>query len=113
MMANIYTNYPVIKTISLEQDKDIDFAISEIIKAYIVDTKNFSFRLLLPRSEGSNYKAKRMGYQIQLKLINHLKQNRSNPKWREIRYIHDDNHFGWLLLSEEKNEKIIQDNMKI
>lgn len=65
------------------------------------NTHNFSFRILLPRSTASkdiNNQTKRLFLQIQHSFLAEVKKLKLKPNIRELRYIHDDAHFGWLLI---------------
>ena len=62
---------------------------------------NFSFRILLPRSKDSqniNNLTKKLGLQIQHDFLIGMRKHKLKPRVRELRYIHDENHFGWLLI---------------
>ncbi|MGN6559294.1 MAG: hypothetical protein ACTHJ7_07010 [Candidatus Nitrosocosmicus sp.] len=62
---------------------------------------SFSFRILLPRSKTSkavNNQTKKLCLQIQSGFLTELKKLKLKPDIRELRYIHDDEHFGWLLI---------------
>ncbi len=62
---------------------------------------NFSFRILLPRSKDSqniNNSTKKLGLQIQHDFLIGMRKCKLKPQVRELRYIHDENHFGWLLI---------------
>jgi hypothetical protein len=62
---------------------------------------SFSFRILLPRSKTSksvNNQTKKLCLQIQNDFLTEIKKLKLKPDIRELRYIHDDEHFGWLLI---------------
>ena len=71
---------------------------------------NFSFRILLPRSKDSqtiNNKSKKLGFQIQNDFLLGVKKLKLKPDIREFRYIHDDDHFGWLLIDQSIYETFV------
>jgi hypothetical protein len=77
----------------------IDNMVEVYLKSY--QEHNFSFRILLPRSVDSqkiNNLTKKLGYQIQHDFLLGIRKSKLKPKIREFRYIHDENHFGWLLI---------------
>ncbi len=71
---------------------------------------NFSFRILLPRSKDSktiNNRTKKLGLQIQNDFLLGIRKIKLKPNIREIRYIHDEDHFGWLLIDPSIYETIV------
>lgn len=64
---------------------------------------NFSFRILLPRSKDSqkiNNHTKKMGLQIQNDFLLGIRKLKLKPNIREFKYVHDEEHFGWLLIDQ-------------
>jgi hypothetical protein len=59
---------------------------------------DLSVRILLPREAGSGSRAQKWGLSLRSGLILALKRKRIRPTLREIRYVHDDGHYGWLLI---------------
>jgi hypothetical protein len=62
---------------------------------------NFSFRILLPRSKDSqriNNQTKKMGLQIQNDFLLGIRKLKLKPNIREFKYVHDEDHYGWLLI---------------
>ena len=47
-------------------------------------------------------KAKKLGLTIQAELLLVLKKNKLKSNVREIRYIHDKDHYGWVLANPER-----------
>ncbi len=74
MQNSKYKKFPAIDTIALYDYKDIDHAISRAVDHYIINPKEFSFRVLLPRDGKANQKAKRIGFEFQAKLVLNLKK---------------------------------------
>ena len=77
----------------------VDILVKEYSKSY--KDHNFSFRILLPRSKDSktiNNQSKRLGLHIQNTFLQEIKKLKLKPNIRELKYVHDENHFGWLLL---------------
>jgi hypothetical protein len=85
----------------------VDILVKEYSKSY--KDHNFSFRILLPRSKDSktvNNLSKKLGLQIQNTFLHELKKLKLRPNIRELKYIHDENHFGWLLLDPDIYESL-------
>lgn len=77
----------------------IDDMLEVYSKSYA--NNNFSFRILMPRSKDSknvNNLTKKLGLQIQHDFLIGMRKYKLKPRVRELRYIHDENHFGWLLI---------------
>lgn len=71
---------------------------------------NFSFRILLPRSKDSktiNNRTKKLGLQIQNDFLLGIRKIKLKPNIREFRYIHDEDHFGWLLIDPSIYETLV------
>ena len=58
-----YAEFPVLETIEIKEISDIPEAVQKMTETYAVksDAREFSYRLLLPRGEKLNTKAKRIG----------------------------------------------------
>ncbi len=102
---------------ALNTEKIIDFEgiprlVEIMVKVYSkshVD-HNFSFRILLPRSKDSktiNNQTKKLGLQIQNDFLIGIRKLKLKPNIREFRYIHDENHFGWLLIDPSIYETLL------
>ncbi|CAN5617072.1 hypothetical protein BH23THE1_BH23THE1_10210 [soil metagenome] len=62
---------------------------------------SFSYRILLPRSIDSpkeNDISRKLGLQLQNELLSGIRSLKLRPNIKDYRYVHDDSHFGWLLL---------------
>ncbi len=103
------------KALSTEKIYDfegISILVENMVKVYSksYSDHNFSFRILLPRSKDSqmiNNKAKKLGFQIQNDFLIGIKRLKLKPHIREFRYIHDDDHFGWLLIDPSIYETLV------
>src|SRR5438093_6930333 len=98
-MSNLpYVRFPVLETIDIREGLDIRQAVDRMVEAYIAQESQgkFSYRILLPRDQKSTIKAKRMGLAFQGELVLGLRKRNILPRIREVRYIHDESHFGWL-----------------
>jgi hypothetical protein len=102
-----YSGFPVHETIELQEVSDIRRAVDRMVEVYVRqnDTDDFSYRILLPRGEKSNTKAKRIGIAFQGELVLTLRKKNMMPNIREVRYVHDDSHYGWLLASPQVFER--------
>ncbi len=108
-----YKNFPVHETIDITDLSDIPKAVVKMVEAYayLNEQGNFSYRLLLPRGEQSLItKAKNIGLALQAELLLGLKKNKLKVNLKEIRYIHDENHYGWLLFNPTFQERYFAKN---
>jgi hypothetical protein len=107
--SSFWREFPVKKTLvldTLEQVKSVcDIMILDYLK--LLSTNDFSYRILLPRKEDNNNLARKIGYNLQSEFTSQLRQRKIKTKMREIRYIHDTKHFGWIIINSEypKNAK--------
>lgn len=98
-MTSQYASFPVIETIRLQELSDIRQTVDKMIESYAsrVNDSSFSYRILLPRGEKFTGKAKKIGSTFQAEFLLGLRKKNLSPKVRELRYLHDENHYGWLL----------------
>jgi hypothetical protein len=104
-MTSQYAGFPVLKTIDLRDLADIRHAVDTMVNAYEKRQEDFSFRILLPRNEKSTGKAKKLGMTLQGELILTLRKRHLVPQIRDLRYVHDEGHYGWLLASPSVFER--------
>lgn len=106
-MPSPYINFPVIETIELRESSDIRRAVDLMVEAYIAKESEgkFSYRILLPRNQKSTAKAKKIGLAFQGEFVLGLRKRKAVPKVREVRYLHDESHYGWLLANPEVYER--------
>lgn len=102
-----YVRFPVIETIDLSGTSTIREAVDRMIEAYLKKEPlgKFSYRILLPREEKSTRKAKMIGLAFQGEFLLGLRKRKVVPNLREVRYIHDEDHFGWLLANPQVFEQ--------
>jgi hypothetical protein len=82
-----------------------------MVEAYVSNSQDqFSYRILLPRDQKSTAKAKKMGLAFQGEFMLGLRKRNVVPKVREVRYVHDESHYGWLLTSPEVYERFEKDS---
>ncbi len=103
----IYSRFPVIETIDLSSTSTVREAAVRLVEAYLVQQPlgKFSFRILLPRDPKSTKKAKALGLAFQGEFLLGLRKRKLMPNVREVRYIHDEHHYGWLLANPEVYEQ--------
>lgn len=100
-------NFPVKRTCKISDVSQIRPMIDEFIVHYKnSQSGEFAWRILLPRHLKSTYDAKRLGAAIHTDLMLALKRNKLIPNLKDLRYIHDDYNYGWLLLSQKMAEKL-------
>lgn len=106
MSGSPYTRFPVIETIDISEASDIRHAVDKMVDTYVSKPQDkFSYRILLPRDSKSTAKAKKIGLAFQGEFVLGLRRRNILPKVREVRYIHDESHYGWLLASPEVYEQ--------
>jgi hypothetical protein len=105
-MTSPYATFPVHETIDIREMADIRHAVDRMVEAYAhSDEASFSYRILLPRGEKLTGKSRRIGISLQGELVLGLRKKNLVPRIREIRYLHDEAHYGWLLASPEAIER--------
>ena len=107
MYPSKLVNFSVDLTYRINDAIQVKQMINEIIDHYKKSqSEEFGFRILLPRHLKSNYDVKRLGAIIQTELMLSLKKNKLTINLRDLRYIHDDDNYGWLLLNPKMAEKL-------
>jgi hypothetical protein len=110
---SLYINFPVHQTIDIIDHSVIHSAVINMVQAYsnLNEQGNFSYRLLLPRGEELlTARAKKIGVALQAEFLLALKKNKLKVNLKEIRYIHDENHYGWLLFNPTVQERFFAKN---
>jgi hypothetical protein len=102
-----YVRFPVIDTIDLSETSSIRQAADTMVEAYLKKEPlgKFSYRILLPRDPKSTRKAKTIGLAFQGEFLLGLRKRNVVPNIREVRYIHDKHHYGWLLANPQVFEQ--------
>ena len=103
----LYMTFPVIDTIDLTATSTIGQATDRMVDDYIAQQPlgKFSYRILLPRDPHSTKKAKSIGLAFQGEFLLALRKRKVVPHIREVRYIHDEHHYGWLLANPQMFEQ--------
>jgi hypothetical protein len=98
-----YVRFPVIETIDLSETSSIRQTVDRMVEAYFKNEPlgKFSYRILLPRDPKSTRKAKQIGLAFQGEFLLGLRKRNVVPNVREVRYIHDEHHYGWLLANPQ------------
>jgi hypothetical protein len=104
MKSAAYISFRCHETVELRDISDIPDAIDRIIEAYdrLNQHGDFTYRLLLPKGENTTTKTRTIGLIVQAELLLRLKKKRLKPNIKEVRYNHDETHYGWILASPEK-----------
>jgi hypothetical protein len=78
-----------------------------MVEEYLIQQPlgKFSFRILLPRDPKSTKKAKNLGLALQGEFLLGLRKRKLVPNVREVRYMHDEHHYGWLLANPQVFEQ--------
>ena len=99
-----YVDFPVHETIHVKDISDIRITVDKIVEAYVLlgQDGDFSYRILLPKGEKLTSMAKKLGLMVQAEFLLALRKKKLKPNVREIRYIHDKDHYGWILANPER-----------
>lgn len=107
---NFYRTFKVSKTFQVSSAQEITDIVTQL--ADFVETNDamdgLSVRILLPREDGSGSRARKWGASLRSGLILALKKRKIKPNLREVRYVHDDYHYGWILF-----EPSLLDNSRV
>jgi hypothetical protein len=107
MNSTQLVNFPAKFTYKISDISEIRPMIDEFIDHYRKSvSEEFSCRILLPRHLKSENDVKRLGATIYAEIMLSLKKNKLIANFRDIRYIHDTNNYGWLLLNPKIAEKL-------
>ena len=107
--STFWRDFLVHNTLSLEKLENVKATCDIMIRDYIKleRSNNFSYRILLPRNEENNNKlAKKLGLSLQLEFLSQLRKRKIKSYMREIKYVHDSKHFGWLLINSDLYQKM-------
>ena len=113
MPSSPYVRFPVNETIDMSEPSNIRQTVDKMVEAYLAQESlgKFSYRILLPRDEKSTTKAKRIGITFQGEFLLALRRRNAVPNIREVRYIHDEKHYGWLLANPQVYEQFEKGSM--
>jgi hypothetical protein len=107
MNSTQLVNFPAKLTYKISDVSEIRPMIDEFIDHYRKsESEEFSCRILLPRHLKSENDVKSLGATIYAEIMLSLKKNKLIANLRDIRYIHDANNYGWLLLNPKMAEKL-------
>lgn len=97
--VDYYRTLNVFKTFEVSRSSDIATIVTQLVDFLEKNASRsrFSFRILLPKSKESPSLARKWGASLRSELIIALKRRHINSDLREVRYIHDELHYGWLL----------------
>ena len=102
-MANnldYYRTFDVLSTFEVKSSSDI-IAIVDYLADFLGKNargNRCSFRILLPKSKESPSLPRKLGASLRSQLVLALKRRHIKVHLREVRYNHDDVHYGWLLI---------------
>lgn len=100
-------NFPARLTFKIKEISEIKPMLDKFIEDYRrSESGEFSCRILLPRHLKSENDVKRLGATVYSEILLSLKKNKLSLNLRDIRYIHDADNYGWLLLNPKVAEKL-------
>ena len=95
-----YRTLAVARTFRIRSSQDIKGIVTQLVDS--IEKKNamdeLSFRILLPREVEGSRRAQKWGVYLRSELILALKRKKISTNLREVRYIHDEHNFGWILI---------------
>jgi hypothetical protein len=112
MNSILLSKLSVYSTMKVNGMSDVHKVAVDIVNAYIElnPKRKFSYRILLPRREdSSNSLARKLGVAVQGEILLTMKKHKLKPSIKEIRYLHDDAHYGWLLMNPDFMDDVIKD----
>jgi len=97
---DIYRTLKVSKTFQVVSSNDIANTVIQLADFIEknVSMDDLSIRILLPREAGSGLRTQKWGLSLRTSLLLALKRKGIRPNLREVRYVHDDYHYGWILI---------------
>jgi hypothetical protein len=95
--SNFYRTLKVFKTFEVGSADDITNIVTQLAD-HIEKDSRVSARILLPREGGNGLRARKWGVSLRSALILALKKKRVRLNLREVRYVHDKYHYGWILI---------------
>ena len=100
---SFWRDLPVHTTLFVEELEQVKSVCDSMIRDYmrLEPTNDFSYRILLPRKQENNKLAKKIGLSLQLEFTSQLRKRKLKIKMKEIRYIHDTKHFGWIITTSD------------
>jgi hypothetical protein len=100
-------NFPAKLTFKIKEVSEIKPMLDKFIAEYKRSgSGEFSCRILLPRHLKSENDVKRLGATVYSEILLSLRKNKLTRNLRDIRYIHDADNYGWLLLNPKAAEKL-------
>jgi hypothetical protein len=112
MNSILLSKLSVYSTTEVKEMSDVHKVAVDIVYAYVDlnPKRKFSYRILLPRKgDSSNSLARKLGLAVQGEILLTMKKHRLKPSLKEIRYLHDDAHYGWLLMDADFMDDVIKD----
>ena len=97
---DFYRTLKVSKTFQVRSTEDITNIVTQLADFIEenVSLDDLSVRILLPREAGSGSRAQKWGLSLRSGLILALKRKGVRPNLKEVRYVHDEYHYGWILI---------------
>jgi hypothetical protein len=97
---DFYRTLKVSKTFQIRSTEDITNIVTQLADFIEknVSLHDLSVRILLPREAGSGSRAQKWGLSLRSGLILALKRKGVRPNLKEVRYVHDEYHYGWILI---------------
>jgi hypothetical protein len=105
---DFYRSLNVARTFRVSSSQGITNIVAQL--ADFIEKKDpmddLSLRILLPRGGEGSRRSQKWGAYIRSELILALKRKKISPKLREVRYIHDEHNFGWILIEPKLLENL-------
>lgn len=97
---DFYRTLQVSKTFKVSNILDVTSIVTQLVDFIEKNSSmdGFSVRILLPRGDENDSLARKWGASLRTGLLLALKRREIRPNLREVRYVHDQYHYGWILI---------------
>jgi hypothetical protein len=97
---DFYRTLQVSKTFKVSNGLEVTSIVTQLVDFIEKNSSmdGFSVRILLPRGDETDSLARKWGASLRTGLLLALKRREIRPNLREVRYVHDQYHYGWILM---------------
>ena len=97
---DFYRTLQVSKTFKVRNGLDATSIVTQLVDFIEKNSSmdGVSVRILLPRGDENDSLARKWGASLRTGLLLALKRREIRPNLREVRYVHDQYHYGWILI---------------
>lgn len=95
-------NLPIVKTFNIENEKEAQVAVEEMVKLGF-KTEKAGFRVLMPKESKT---AKRIGYTVTTGVTYRLRERKESRDIKYWTYHHDDKHYAIVLIDNSTLQEL-------